>query len=352
MKTARASAGALAVAASLMLLSACAGSSPSVTASNSPTAPATQGQSGSQVPAGNQPPPQLTAAQAGVIFNTYLPKFEELATNPSQASQLTTGPERSAQTFLKGQGPTPGALTGERFLVPVPLTSYPRWFLAAGKAATGQGFLFVMVQQSHSSPWQAAAELYDLSTPPQIMSDLHLAGFKSSGTFSPEPANDTSLTTEPSALSAAYASYLDHGAHGKAFLPGGYTTDYARSDRKTVHAAASDGWKFADQQSAENLPVYGLQFPSGAGAIVIFYTRDTVSWTANSANAKLPKSTTSSSPLPPAQFVSELHISRVQPGLRISASAIDENLAYVGPAGSYGTTIVVSVGKAISLGKS
>jgi hypothetical protein len=351
MKAARASACALAVVALLSLLSACAGSSPSVTASNSPTAPST-GQGSSQVPAGNQTPQQLTVAQAGVIFNAFLPKFEELATNPSQAGQLTTGPERSAQAFLKGQGPTPGALTGERFLVPTPLTSYPRWFLAAGKAATGQGFLFVMVQQSHSSPWQAAAELYDLSTPPQIMSDLRLAGFKTSGAFSPEAASDTSLTTEPSALSAAYASYLDHGAHGKAFLPGGYTTDYVRTDQQTARGAAAGGWKFADQQSAANLPVYGLQFPSGAGAIVIFYTRDTVSWTANSASAKLPRSITSPSSLPPRQFVNQLGITRVQPGLRISASAIDENLAYVGPTGSYGTTIVVNVGKGISIGKS
>lgn len=350
MKAARTSACASAVAALLTLLSACSGSSPSVTASNSPTAPATS-QGNSQVPAGNQPPPQLTVAQANVIFAAYLPNFDELATNPSQAAQLTTGPERTAQTFLKGQGPTPGALTGERFLVPT-LTSYPRWFLATGSAANRQGFVFVMVQQSHNSPWQAAAELYDLSSAPQIMSDLKVAGFKSSGTFTPAAANDTSLTTEPSALSAAYASYLDGGARGKTFLPGSYTTDYVRTDRQTARLAATAGWKFADQQAAANLPVYGLQLPGGAGALVIFYTKDTVSWTANSASAKLPNSATSSVALPPLPFVTQLHISKVQPGLRISVAAIDENLAFVGPAGAKGATIVVNVGKGIGVAKS
>ncbi len=295
---------------------------------------------------------QLTIAQASSIFTAFLPKFEQLASNPSAASQLTTGPETAIETFLAGRaGPAPGTLTGERFLVPA-LTGYPRWFLAVGSATTQQGFLFVMVQQSGGAPWHEAAELYDLSSPVQIVPDLGAAGFTGSSVASPVAADDTSLTNEPSALSAAYARYLNDGGRGKSFLPGAYTTGYVKSDRQFASGAAAEGWRYADRQSASGLPAYGLALPAGDGAIVLFYTKDTASWTATSASAVIPSSTSSSLDAPPAEFLSRLGITAARAGLRVTATSYDENLALVGPAGAEGMVIVVNVGKVFKLNKS
>ncbi len=338
----------------LTLLAACSSSGPqagaaSPSAPGQPTPTPVTTSAKSAVP--GQPAPQLTVAEASVAFNAFLPQFDELGTDPAAAGQLTIGPERAAQTFLDGQGPAAGALTGERFLVPR-MTSYPRWFLAAGSAANRQGFLFVMVQQSGSASWRAAAELYDLSSTPQILPDLSVAGFKTSGLFSQAPAADSALTTQPSALSAAYARYLDDGARGKAFLPGGYTTSYVRQDQRAASSARAAGWRFTDAQSAVILPVYGLKFPDGAGALVIFYTKDATSWTAASASARLPASTSTSAAEPPAQFLHQLRITRASAGLRVTVDSYDENLAFVGPAGAEGATIVVNVGKGVGLSKS
>jgi hypothetical protein len=46
------------------------------------------------------------------------------------------------------------------------------------------------------------------------------------------------------------------------------------TDQQAVASAAASGWKFADRQSAANLPAYALQLRGGAGALVIFYTED------------------------------------------------------------------------------
>jgi hypothetical protein len=351
----KAACAAVCAAICLALLAACSSSGPHLGAASpgapSQPAPTPATTSPPESAAPGQPAPQLTVAQANVAFNAFLPQFDELSTDPSQAGQLTIGPEHAAQTFLNGQGPAAGALTGERFLVPR-LTSYPRWFLAAGSAANRQGFLFVMVQQSGGAPWLAAAELYDLSPTPQILPDLSLAGFKTSGLFSPEAASDSSLTTQPSALSAAYARYLDDGARGKAFLPGGYTTSYVRQDQLSNSSARAAGWRFGDVQSAAVLPVYALKFPDGAGALVVFYTRDATSWTAASASARLPTGTSDSGAEPPAQFLHQLRITSVSAGLRVTVASYDENLAFVGPAGAKGATIVVNVGKGVGLTKS
>lgn len=298
---------------------------------------------------------QLTLAQARGIFAVFLPAFNQLPSDPSLASQVTTGPETTVETFAKGNaGPAPGTLTGERFLVPH-LSDYPRWFLAAGSASSQQGFLFVMVQQSAGAAWREAAEIYDLSQPPQILSDLAFEGFKASGYANPVPAGDVSLTTEPSALSAAYARYLDdggRGAQGRSFLPGGYTTGYVKTDQLIVGSAKVVGWRFADRQSAANLPGYALQLPRGGGALVIFYTKDAVSWTAMSSSATIPRSATASDGMPPLQFLRQLGITAARPGLRVTATAIDENMAFVGPAGATGATIVVNVGRALGVAKS
>jgi hypothetical protein len=292
---------------------------------------------------------QLTIAQAGSIFTAFLPKFEQLASNRSQLSQFTAGPETAVETYFAGKEPfSPGTLTGVRYLVPA-LTGYPRWFLAAGSASDGQGFLFVMVQQSGGAPWREAAELYDLSATAQILPDLSAAGFAGSSVATPVAADDTSLTTEPSALSAAYARYLNDGARGDSFLAGAYTTEYVKYDQQSAAGAATDGWRFADRQSASGLPVYGLAFPSGAGALVIFYTKDTTSWTATSSTAAIPSAASTSIDTPPAQFLSQLGITAARPGLRVTATSYDENLAFVGPTGAHGVTIVVNDGKAVKL---
>jgi hypothetical protein len=295
---------------------------------------------------------ELTITQASSIFTAFLPRFEQLASNRSQVRQLTAGPETAVETFLAGgAGPAPGTLAGERYLVPA-LTGYPRWFLAAGSASNGQGFVFVMVQQSGGAPWREAAELYDLSSPAQILPDLSAAGFTGSSVASPVAADNTSLTTKPSALSAAYARYLDDGAQGESFLPGGYTTEYVKYDQQAAAGAATGGWRFADRQSPSGLPVYGLALPSGAGALVVFYTKDTTSWTATSSAAVIPRASSSSIDAPPAQFLSQLGITAARPGLRVTVLAYDENLALVGPAGAHGVTIVVNDGRAFRLSQS
>lgn len=101
-----------------------------------------------------------------------MPKFERLASHPSLERQLSTGPEISAQAFRTGFLPVPGKLSGERFLVPY-LTGYPRWFIAVGSARRQRAFMFVMVQQAAGAGWREAAELYDLSSPPDILADLN-----------------------------------------------------------------------------------------------------------------------------------------------------------------------------------
>jgi hypothetical protein len=334
---------AVAVCALVVCLAACGSSS-------HPAATATR------PPAGHSPAfAQLTLAQARSAFAVFLPAFDRLPGDPALASQLTTGPETTVETFAKGNaGPAPGTLTGERFLVPY-LTGYPRWFLAAGSASSQQGFLFVLVQPSAGAAWREAAEIYDLSQPPQILPDLAFEGFKASGYANPVPAADVSLTTEPAALSAAYARYLDdggRGAQGHSFLPGGYTTSYIKTDQETAASAAASGWKFADRQSAANLPAYALQLPGGVGALVIFYTNDAVSWTAMSSSASIPTSATASDGMPPLQFLHQLGITAARPGLRVTATAINENLAFVGPAGAEGATIVVNDGRALQVAES
>lgn len=292
------------------------------------------------------PAPQLTVGQARSIFTAFLPKFERMASDPSLVGQLTTGPEMSAQTFRKGALPVPGKLSGERFLVPY-LSGYPRWFIAIGSARTQRAFVFVMVQQAAGVGWREAAELYDLSSPPNILADLNFEHLKKSGHVSPVVANDTSLAIKPSALAAGYARYLnDHGRGPERpnFLPGGYTTDYVKSNQQAAAGAQAAGWKMTFRQAALHEPVYGV-YPSGGGALVIFYTSGTVSWTATSSSAVISHS-------PISQVLSRLRISAARPGLRVSATAVEENLAFIGPLGTKGATIVVNDGKLTSLAKS
>jgi hypothetical protein len=307
--------------------------------------PATHGHSSS--PGAAPQAAQLTVRQAASAFAAFLPQFNQLSSSPSGISQVTAGPETAVQTYAKGAGPAAGNLSGTRFLVPE-LTSYPRWFLAAG-TGSGRGFLFVMVQQSESAPWKEAAELYDLSAPPQIMPDLTEAGFGASAVAAAVPAQGAPLTIQPDQLSADYALYLNdkgHGAQRDSFLAGAFTTGLVSLDHTASSGAAAAGWRFSDHQSATTLPAYGLQLPSGVGAAIVFYTTDAVSWTARSSTARMPTASSQSEAIPPLPFLQQLGVTSPRAGLRVTATAVDENLAFVGPPGTNGATIVVNVGHA------
>jgi hypothetical protein len=256
---------------------------------------------------------------------------------------------------LKGSGGFAlGALTGQRFLVPE-LTSYPRWFLAGGSATDKQGFLFVMVQRSVGAPWREAAEMYDVSLPPQILPDLKSAGFAPSGYADTLPSADPALNVDPSGLSAAYARYLNDGGHGAGepnFATGSSTTGYLHQDQQTAASARALGWHFSDDHQASTLPAYSLQLPDSAGALIVFYTNETLSWTARSSSARVPRSATEYPNLPPLQFFNELGIKTARPGLRVTASSVNECLAFVGPAGTENDVVIVNNGKGTGISKS
>jgi hypothetical protein len=326
----------------LLVLAGCAsGSHPAAAPSTS--APARTGVSA-----------QLTVAQARSAFAAFLPKFNEIGRNPALIPEVTAGVETAPQTYGKGKiGFLPGPLSGEVFLVPS-LFSYPRWFLAAGTGGSGRGFAFVMVQQSAGAPWREAAELYDLSPPFELLHDLGLAGLSTSTVLPAAQPNDTSMLVPPGGLPAAYAQYVSQhglGAHRRTFVPGTYTTGYVAVDRQAAAGAMHSGWRYLDKQQPTGAPVYALQLPSGGAALVIFFTKATVSWTAMSAMA-----TTSPGPTglgaPPAAVLRQLGVSSIRPGLRIALTSIDENLAFVGPAGSIGVSMVVNDGKAVKATRS
>jgi hypothetical protein len=326
-----------AACALLLSLTACSGGGPH------PATPATSSASA--------PPARLTLATARGIFTGFLTEFENLPANPAQVAQVTRGPVKLAESFGRGNsGPPPGQLSGLRILVPQ-LTTYPRWFIAAGQSHSRQGFLFVLAQQSASGPWRAAAELYDLSVPSQILHDLSFGGLTASGYVATTPADSPTLTIRPADLSAAYARYLNRGARGMTFLAGGYTTSYVRSIPAIAAGARAHGWRYAEVQNATPDPVYAVTLPTG-GALVVFDTRDTTSWTATSASALIPSSSATGLDSPPLSFLQRLGISRARAGLRVTAGVVEQNLAYVLPAGSAGVTIVVNDGKVISVAKS
>jgi hypothetical protein len=328
-----------ALCAFLLGLAACTG------ASKPPVAPRTS------PPASTAPAAQLTVTEARAVFTGFLPEFENLAGNPAMITRVTAGPETLTETFTHGNsGPAPGALAGLRILVPH-VTSYPRWFIAAGTSHARQGFLFVLAQQSAGAPWRETAELYDLSSPPQILHDLSFGGLTASGYVTTTPADSLALTMRPADLSAAYALYLNLRGRGHGFLAGGYTTSYVRGNLAIEAAARSRGWRFVESQRAATEPVYAVTLPKG-GAIVIFDTRDTTSWTATSAAAQLSAGSANGLSVPPQQLLRRLGISHPRAGLRITAAVIEENLAYVLPVGSAAVTIVVNDGKVIGVAKS
>jgi hypothetical protein len=298
--------------------------------------------------------PQLTVGEARDVFAAFLPRFEEMANQPSLARQIATRPETATVTLLgEGFGSLAGTLSGVRFLVPA-MTSYPRWFAVAGVGNAGRGYLFVLAQQTAGAAWRYAAELYDLSVPPQIMSDLTFEGIRTSTVVSPTSSDDASLAVTPAALPTAYATYLNDygkGPDGKVFAAGGYTTDDVTAYEQLAAAAPAAGWRFADRQSATSLPTYGIQLQNGA-ALIIFFTQDSESWTATSSSADVSRAYPAGVPhSPPGVMLSDLGITTATAGLRLTATAIDENLAVVAPAGGGNVTVIVNDGKATRFSK-
>jgi hypothetical protein len=336
----------IATVAALACLTGCGGSAPSAaTASHSPSP--THSPS-----AETQPAAQLSVAQAGTVFAAFLPQFNRLPSDPSLVNRLTTGPLSASDAFLKGRaGPAVGTLSGEHVLVPY-LTGYPRWFVADGTASDGSGILFVMVQQSPGGAWRAGAELFDLSAPAQILPDLKLAGLGVSGLSNAAQADDASLQMPPSGLAAAYAQAENQaGSAGRDFTAGAYTTERVRSDRQAARQALTQGWKLTDTMSAANEPLYGLDLPSGDGALVIFFTTERYSWTATSASAVIPHGSTTTFSAPPAALLAQLGITAATAGLRVTATSIDQNLAFVGPPHTK-AVILTNNGLEISLSRS
>jgi hypothetical protein len=337
--------GSARIATVLAVLAALVG----LTACSSPAHPA--GRATPSTAATAEASAQLTVAQASAVFSAFLPKFSQLSSDPSLASQLTAGPLASSESFLKGTvGPSVGTLSGEHFLVPY-LTGFPRWFLADGTASNGQGFLFVMLQQTTGAPWRATAEFFDQSSAGQILPDLDQAGLGRSEQYSPVIAADAGLQPEPSRLAAAYARYLDQpgSASSPQFTAGTYTSLRARSNQQTARKAETLGWQLTDTMTTVKQPLYGLSLPTGAGALVIFFTAERYTWTARSAAAVI-KRDSASLATPPDVFLTELGIHAAAAGLRVTLKAIDQALAFVGPPGTK-PVIVTNNGAAISLAK-
>jgi hypothetical protein len=296
---------------------------------------------------------QLTVAQAYSAFTEFLPQFSDLAAHPADIGLLTTGPEVGVITASKGSvGPSVGDVSNTRILVPE-LTGYPRWFVAAGTNSAAEGVLFVLVQHAAGAPWQETAELYDLGQA-QIVPDLAAAGFGVTATTPAVPGPGPALAMQPGQLPAAYAQYLNgkgKGAQRATFKAGTDTTGLIRLEQSAAAAAPSAGWKYTDSQSGAGLPQYALRLPGGNGAVVIFFTLDTATWTASSAQARVPAAQYSGLAEPPLQILRALGVTSVHAGLRVSVEAVDENLAFIGPAGSKGVTIAANAGRTFKLAR-
>jgi hypothetical protein len=298
---------------------------------------------------------QLSVSQAYSDYAEFLPQFADLPAHPGNIDRLTTGPETQVITASDGgiPGPNVSGLAGTRIVVPK-LTRYPRWFVAAGSTTSNEGVLFVLVQHAAGEPWRETAELYDLGNEAQIMPDLAAAGFGDTVTTT-VPGTGASLAIQPSQLPGAYAQYLNDrgtGSQRGQFQAGPYTSGLVSLEQTAAAGATPDGWKYSETEAADGLPEYTLSVPDGKGAAVIFFTVDTVTWTATSAKARIPSASYTGLAEPPHSMLEALGVTSVHAGLRVSVKAIDENLAIIGPAGSTGVTIAANSGRTFSLTKS
>jgi hypothetical protein len=296
---------------------------------------------------------QLTVSQAYSDYVQFLPQFQDLSAQPKNIAKLTSGPETWVISTSDGNDPGPdvSGLTNTRIFVPK-LTRYPRWFVAAGNTSINEGVLFVLVQRAAGAPWRETAELYDLGDEAQILPDLSAAGFGNLVATKTVPDTGASLAMQPAQLPAAYAQYLNdrgHGTQSSLFKAGSYTSGLVSLERGATAGAPPDGWKYTDTQAVDGLPEYALGAPKGKDAVVIFFTLDTVTWTAQSAKAQMPSASYTGLAEPPLSMLQALGVKSVRAGLRVSIKAVDENLAIVGPPGSGDVTIAANSGRTYTL---
>jgi len=298
---------------------------------------------------------QLSISQAYSDYAEFLPQFANLSADPADIAKLTTGPETQVISASRSvPGPAVSGLIDTRILVPK-LTRYPRWFVAIGDTTSNEAVLFVLVQHAAGARWRETAELYDLGDQAQIVPELVAAGFRNVVMTTAVPTAGAPLAMQPAQLPGAYAQYLNDrgtGTQSGQFKPGSYTTGLISLEQTATAGAPPDGWKYTDTQTAAGLPEYALSVPSGNGAAVIFFTIDTVTWTATSARARMTPATYSGLAEPPLAMLQALGVTSVHAGLRVSVKAIDENLAIIGPPGSGGVTIAANSGRTFSLTKS
>jgi hypothetical protein len=186
------------------------------------------------------------------------------------------------------------------------------------------------------------------------MSDLSFEGDSASSMVTLADSS-SNLQVAPDALSGAYAAYLNDRAKGpqrRNFAAGGYTTDYAAETRQIATGARSAGWKYTDTQSAVTLPAYGWLLSNGS-ELIVFYTRNTETWTALSPSADVSRAASSGPPYsPPGVFLTDLGVTAATTGMRITVTAIDESLAWEPPLDSGNVTVIVNDGKATAVTKS
>ena len=305
----------------------------------------------------SQPPAQLTIAQARRVVSAFLPRYQQqlpLSYSPALAGSLTTGAELRAQLFFRGRsGPSVTRPTRQAYLVPR-LAGYPRWFVAALAARSSQGYavdyFFVMVQAAASAPWKAAMAPYLYDPGWRIQRYLARVVARDAQGHAAVPPAGQDLAVTPSAMPARYARYLDtrRNPPGTAFAPGFDTTGYIRLNRQTARGARRYGWRYSDHQAPASLPTYALALKPN-GAVVFFATTDTSTWVATSSAAAMPArpSRAQAKYVPPLQiFLHRVRFGAVRPGTRFTATAVDQVLAIVPPAGPYKIYVPVNSGAA------
>jgi hypothetical protein len=285
------------------------------------------------------PSSQFTPAQARIVFDRFVTALKQLQAHPAgtPGSQLLTGPEKVAQDFMHGPvGPAITRLTGQRVYVPR-LSGYPRWFLATGQASGAAArFVFLLVQSSHRTGWQDAAELYDLRLPGGFP-DVSKIAVDAGGYATAVAAGDPSLAVPPGAIAAGFSRYYDAAVRHAGQTPATpvYSSNFLPQALAGERAAPRYGWRMSDSLAPVNQRLYALRLSAG-GAVVIFVTRERFGWqavSAASANRRAPQSAINIGAAPDPFILRGLHARPVQTGERIAYTILDEHLA-MDPKGS------------------
>jgi hypothetical protein len=294
----------------------------------------------------------LTPATARQIFSVFLLRFEAMGSDPALIPALTTGAQEQGEEFFGGKwGPALGTLTSEAFYV-TRQTGYPRWFLATGDSS-GTAASFVLVQPSASAPWRCAAETLDYDGASLVQKALSYVNVDAQGYASAIAPGDQALEVSPAALAGAYTGYLDHlGRGGPPFVSGPNTTGYVANDKKLFAGAPRYGWRITDLQQTTPLPFYSLSI--GPGALVVFTTKETLTWQALSSSTVLHASASSAASfyVPPSLVTKGITAAQVHPGLRLTVVAMNRLLALVPPTGQGQIDILAYTGQAVSVSHS